>query len=180
MELYWERFEEAIIETDKQYGRYLHYIAKEIIHNEEDEKAILNDIDLRAWNSVSPEKPNHLKAFLGRITRLLSLNRLEQNKAQKRGGGQYLLSLDEFAKCIPDSSGNENLAFNIDLTDAINHFWGAWLSNKDKCSSRDIGIWALFLILQLLFVSSFHCPARLIKQQKKNKNIDLRDDKKQT
>ena len=48
MELYWERFEEAIIETDKQYGRYLHYIAKEIIHNEEDEKAILNDIDLRA------------------------------------------------------------------------------------------------------------------------------------
>ena len=48
MKLYWERFEEAIIEPDKQYGRYLHYIAKEIIYNEEDEKAIVNDTDLKA------------------------------------------------------------------------------------------------------------------------------------
>ena len=59
---------------------------------------------------------------MGRITRQLSLNRLEQNKAQKRGGGQYLLALDELAECIPDGSGSEDLASYIDLTDAINRF----------------------------------------------------------
>jgi RNA polymerase sigma-70 factor (ECF subfamily) len=122
VELYWERSEEAIKETDKQYGRYFHYIAKEILQDEEDAKDIVNDTYLKAWNSIPPERPNPLKAFLGRITRQLSLNRLEQNKAQKRGGGQYLLALDELAECIPDGSGSEDLASNIDLTDAINRF----------------------------------------------------------
>ena len=122
VELYWERSEEAIKETDKQYGRYFHYIAKEILQDEEDAKEIVNDTYLKAWNSIPPERPNPLKAFLGRITRQLSLNRLEQNKAQKRGGGQYLLALDELAECIPDGSGNEDLASNIDLTDALNRF----------------------------------------------------------
>lgn len=59
---------------------------------------------------------------MGRITRQLSLNRLEQNRAQKRGGGQYLVALDELAECIPDGSGSEDLASIIDLTDAINRF----------------------------------------------------------
>lgn len=122
VELYWERSEEAIKETDKQYGRYFHYIAKEILQDEEDAKEIVNDTYLKAWNSIPPERPNPLKAFLGRITRQLSLNQLEQNKAQKRGGGQYLLALDELAECIPDGSGSEDLASNIDLTDAINRF----------------------------------------------------------
>ncbi len=122
VELYGERSEEAIKETDKQYGRYFHYIAKEILQDEEDAKEIVNDTYLKAWNSIPPERPNPLKAFLGRITRQLSLNRLEQNKAQKRGGGQYLLALDELAECIPDGSGSEDLASNIDLTDAINRF----------------------------------------------------------
>ena len=122
VELYWERSEEAIKETDKQYGRYFHYIAKEILQDEEDAKEIVNDTYLKAWNSIPPERPNPLKAFLGRITRQLSLNRLEQNKAQKRGGGQYLLALDGLAECIPDGSGSEDLASNIDLTDAINRF----------------------------------------------------------
>ena len=85
VELYWERSEEAIKETDKLYGRYFHYIAKEILQDEEDAKEIVNDTYLKAWNSIPPERPNPLKAFLGRITRQLSLNRLEQNKAQKRG-----------------------------------------------------------------------------------------------
>ena len=122
VELYLERYEEAIKETDKQYGRYFHYIAKEILQDEEDAKEIVNDTYLKAWNSIPPERPNPLKAFLGRITRQLSLNRLEQNKAQKRGGGQYLLALDELAECIPDGSGSEDLTSNIDLTDAINRF----------------------------------------------------------
>ena len=122
VELYWERSEEAIKETDKQYGRYFHYIAKEILQDEEDAKEIVNDTYLKAWNSIPPERPDPLKAFLGRITRQLSLNRLEQNKAQKRGGGQYLLALDELAECIPNGSGSEDFASNIDLTDAINRF----------------------------------------------------------
>ena len=122
VELYLERSEEAIKETDRQYGRYFHYIAKEILQDEEDAKEIVNDTYLKAWNSIPPERPKPLKAFLGRITRQLALNRLERNKAQKRGGGQYFLALDELAECIPDGSGSEDVASDIDLSDTINHF----------------------------------------------------------
>ena len=70
VELYWGRSEEAIKETDKQYGRYFHYIAKEILQDEEDAKEIVNDTYLKAWDSIPPERPNPLKAFLGRISDL--------------------------------------------------------------------------------------------------------------
>lgn len=122
VELYWARSEDAIKETDRLYGRYFHYIAMEILHDAEDAEEIVNDTYLKAWSSIPPERPDPLKAFLGRMTRQLSINRLKQNKAQKRGGGQCLTALDELAECIPDGSESEDLASDIDLTDALNRF----------------------------------------------------------
>ena len=55
VELYWERSEEAIKETDKQYGRYFHYIAKEILQDEEDAKEIVNDTYLKAFHPTIQE-----------------------------------------------------------------------------------------------------------------------------
>ena len=120
--LYWQRSESAIAETDRHYGRYFHYIAYGILQDEEDAKETVNDTYLKAWNTMPPQRPNHLKAFLGRITRQLSINRLEQNTAAKRGGGQYALSLEELAACIPDGSSEEALVSRIALTDALNRF----------------------------------------------------------
>ena len=122
LELYWARSEDAIAETDKLYGRYFLFIAREILRNEEDAKETVNDTYLKAWNIIPPQKPNPLKAFLGRITRQLSINRLELNTAKKRGGGQYTLALDELAECIPDGSSEEALVSKIALTDALNRF----------------------------------------------------------
>ena len=122
LELYWERSEEAIAQTDKQYGRYFHFIAREILRCEEDAKEVVNDTYMKAWNTIPPHRPNPLKAFLGRITRQLSINRLELNTAQKRGGGQYHLALDELAECIPDGCGEEDLVSKIALTKALNDF----------------------------------------------------------
>lgn len=36
VELYWERSENAIVETSKKYSRYCHYISYNILHNNED------------------------------------------------------------------------------------------------------------------------------------------------
>ncbi len=120
--LFWERNEQAIEETERLYGRYMHYIANEILHNDESAKEIVNDTYLKAWNSIPPERPSPLKAFLGRITRQLSLNRLEENRAQKRGGGQSVLALDELEECIPDRSAENEIGGRIDLCDSINRF----------------------------------------------------------
>ena len=98
IELYLARAEAAIEETDRAYGRYFRSVAYGILWDEEDAEETVNDAYLKAWNIIPPERPNYLKAFLARITRQLSINRLEQNTAQKRGAGQYALILDELAE----------------------------------------------------------------------------------
>jgi len=121
IELYWARSEAAIEETDRVYGRYCHSVAFGILRDQEDAEEIVNDTWLKAWDSIPPERPHYLKGFLARITRQLSINRLEQNLAQKRGGGQYALALDELAECIPDGR-SEDLAELTALRDALNRF----------------------------------------------------------
>ena len=119
--LFWERSEEAIRETEKVYGRYLHYISYGILKNDEDAKETVNDVYLKAWNVIPPQRPNPLKAFLGRMARQLSINRLEERLAQKRGGGQYALALEELEECISHPH-EEDPADGIALQDALNKF----------------------------------------------------------
>ena len=122
VELYWERSETAIGETDRKYGRYFRSVSYGILWNKEDTEETVNDTYLKAWNSIPPERPIYLKAFLARITRQLSINRLEKNTAKKRGSGEYTLILDELAECIPDRDSGEDIADLTALRDTLNRF----------------------------------------------------------
>lgn len=99
--LFMERSEQAITETSQKYGRYCHYIAYQILRNDEDSEECVNDTYLRAWHAIPPKHPNRLQTFLGKITRHLSLNKLEKQSAQKRGGGQKEAILHELTQCLP-------------------------------------------------------------------------------
>lgn len=122
IELFWARSEAAIDETDRAYGRFCQSIAYSILRVHEDAEETVNDTWLKAWDAIPPERPHYLKGFLGRITRQLSINRLEKETAQKRGAGQYALALEELAECIPDQSRGEDLADLTALRDALNRF----------------------------------------------------------
>jgi len=104
IDLYFERSESAIAETDKKYGAYCNTIAYNILQNSEDTEECCNDTYLKLWNTIPPERPSYFKAFIGRITRNLAINMYDRNKAQKRGGGSVELCLDELEECIPDNS----------------------------------------------------------------------------
>ena len=122
VELYWERSETAIAETDKKYGTYCHYIAYNILHSEEDSQECVNDTWLSAWNAMPPHQPQKLSSFLGKITRNLALNRREQASAQKRGRGQLPYALDELTECLPDMSAETDPTDEILLREALNRF----------------------------------------------------------
>ncbi|MBQ8399748.1 MAG: sigma-70 family RNA polymerase sigma factor [Clostridia bacterium] len=122
LELYLARDERAIHETDCKYGKYLRYIANGIVYNEEDSKEIVNDTYFKSWNAIPPAHPDPLKSFLAKITRRLAINRLEKADAQKRGGGQYLLALEELEGCLASSGSVEQELDEAVLCQALNDF----------------------------------------------------------
>ena len=136
MKLYWERSEQAISETARKYGRYCHFIAYHILRNDSDSEECVNDTYLRAWNSIPPKRPNRLQTFLGKITRNLALNRYEKMSAQKRGGGQIPVILDELGECISSEIYTESIADELTVKDALNTFLGGLHTEARKIFVR--------------------------------------------
>ena len=100
IELYWQKNADAISETSNKYGSYCFTIADHILHSLEDSEECVNDTWLHAWNAMPPQRPNILRMFLAKITRSLSVNRFRARSAEKRGGGEIILVLDELADCL--------------------------------------------------------------------------------
>lgn len=121
IELFWERAEDAISETDLKYGKYCYAIAYNILHSDPDSEECVNDTYLRAWETMPPQKPNALSAYLGRITRNLALNRLSYKAREKRAEG-YVAVLDEVGEMLPDASTMPEGADDVALREAINSF----------------------------------------------------------
>lgn len=105
VELYWDRDETAIHETDARYGRYLWTIAYHVLADREDSDECVNDSYYKAWSAMPPHRPASLSSFLGRIVRQLAVDRFRRRTAQKRAVSEYALSLDELAECV--SGGEE-------------------------------------------------------------------------
>ena len=119
--LFFSRSEEAVARTAEKYGTYCRSIARNILASREDTEECLNDTWLAAWDSIPPQRPDRLSVYLGRITRNLALNRLKSQTAQKRGGGQAELVLEELRECIGQDVREEVLD-GIVLQDTINAF----------------------------------------------------------
>ena len=122
--LYWERSEQAIAETEKKYDHYLEKIAYNILNNLEDSRESVNDTYLAAWNTMPPKRPNALSAFLGKITRYISLDRWKRRSASKRGGGQTTLALDELEECVSGGENPEERLARKELLALVNRFLG--------------------------------------------------------
>lgn len=101
IELYWQRNETAINLTEEKYGSYLTKIAFNVLMDAEDCKECVNDTYMQAWESIPPNKPERLAAYLGKITRNLAINKLRDKNAAKRKANRYSISLSELEECVP-------------------------------------------------------------------------------
>ena len=101
IELYFSRDEHAIKETDRKYGKLCFRVAKNLLFNNEDSEECVNDTYLTVWNKIPPTRPNNFIAFICKITRNLSLKRLEVSNAMKRSAGT-IISMSELEKALPD------------------------------------------------------------------------------
>ena len=122
--LYNERSEKAITETDIKYGRYLRKISDNILGDREDTEECMNDSYLKVWNSIPPQVPKILKAFVARITRNTALNIYEKRKASKRCSSQVALSLEELEECLEGRDNVVSVIERKEVMKALDDFLG--------------------------------------------------------
>ena len=120
--LYWSRTETAITETASKYGSYLNSISYNILFNREDAQECVNDTYHNAWNSMPPHRPSILSTFLGKITRRISIDRWRKMRADKRGGGELNLALEELEDCVSGLGSVEDEIERCELTKLFNDF----------------------------------------------------------
>lgn len=131
IELYWQKNADAISETADRYGAYCYAIAENILNNNEDSEECVNDTWLHTWNAIPPQKPNVLRMFLAKITRNLSFDRFNLRNAEKRGGGEITLVLDELEECLAGKSDVEGVYEAMELEQCIRRFVRA-LPKRDR------------------------------------------------
>lgn len=122
VELYWQRSADAIAETHAKYGSYCHAIARNLLANAQDAEECVNDTWLGAWNAMPVHRPERLGPFLGKITRSLACNRYNAARAEKRGGGQLPLVLEELGDCVPAAPSAAQAVEDRELEQTLNRF----------------------------------------------------------
>ena len=110
IELYWQRKENAILETDNKYGEVVFRIAYNILNDKCDSEECQNDTYLDVWNAIPPTRPRALLAFIAKIARRVSIDLYRKRSNKKAIPSEFKIAIEELEYCL-QSEGNiyENL-----------------------------------------------------------------------
>ena len=122
IDLYWQRNDCAIEESDRKYGHYCHTIAYNICSSSEDSEECVSDTWFKSWNLMPPKRPEVLRSFFGSICRNLALDLWRHRRAVKRGGGEIEFVYDELSDCISGGTEPEIIVEANELEAAIRDF----------------------------------------------------------
>ena len=123
VELFWLRDESALSAAAAKYGPYCKTIANNILRDVFDAEECVNDTYIGAWNSMPDNRPERLGHYLGKMTRWIALNRLDERRSQKRGGNfPRALPYDELVDCVSSSASAEDVVELKEICAAINRF----------------------------------------------------------
>lgn len=127
--MYFERNEKALSETIEQYGAMLIRFAGRFLKDKRNVEECVNDTYAKAWNSIPPNCPDNLFAYLAKICRCTAFKIIEKETAQKRSV-QLVELTTEMAECLPDR--NNEYSSNDRIPELINEYLK--MQNKDKCA----------------------------------------------
>ncbi len=168
--LYFARNETAIQETDSKYGKLCYSVADGILHRKEDNEECVNSTYLAAWNTMPPQKPNYLAAFLCRITRNLSLKKYESAHAKKRGA-EFEVALSELEEVLPSNADVHKAVESKELGEALSRFLRTL-----KREERNIFIrryWYFYTVKEI--AAAYSCSESKIKSQVARTRIKLKE-----
>lgn len=122
VELYRQRDERAIRETDAKYKNFLLSIARNIVRDPSDSEECLNDAYVGVWNAIPPARPISLKAFLATVMRRTAIDRYKASRRQKRMASELTVSLSEVEDFIADGNGVDSEAEARELGRILSDF----------------------------------------------------------
>ena len=122
MDLYFERNERAIKETDAKYRTRLLYLARNIVHDAQDAEEVLNDTYVRVWNSIPPARPDSFEAFVLSIMRRTAINRYKAARRQKRVPAELVSSLSDLDDMLSDGDSFHSEQQARELGDLLTAF----------------------------------------------------------
>ena len=120
--LFFERDESAITEARVKYGRSMLRQAGNLLFDPEDRSEVVSDALLAAWDSIPPNRPRALGAYLSKLVRQISIDRLRRLSAKKRGSGGYPLPLSELGEIASNEGSPENELDKKLLDEAVSRF----------------------------------------------------------
>ena len=135
IELFNNRNQQAIEKTAEKYGNYCYAVSYNILANHEDCEECVNDTYMKAWQTIPPEYPKIFSAYLGKITRNLSLDKYRRYSSEKRGGSVHQIVFQEFENYLP-SEKHDNIIDEFELTEIINNFLRSLPAEKRKIFVR--------------------------------------------
>lgn len=158
--LYNARSEQAIAVTKNQYGRFCYGIAMNILRSPEDAEECENDTYHAAWRRIPPDQPRTLRAYLGTITRNLSISRYRAIRAAKRSPNVEIL-FSELEDCVSSKDCvDENIAAK-ELSETISR----WLCGLSR-EARALFVWRYWYGESVSELSArFQMPNSRISQQ---------------
>ena len=133
IDLYWARNEDAILETHSKYGAFLYRIAKNILRDTRDCEECRNDVYLKTWNAIPPNRPSVLRLFLAKIQRNIAIDRYYMNMKKRSIPSEMTISLEEWTAEIPAVGDLTDGLEAEDLGKIINSFLYD-LSEQDRYS----------------------------------------------
>lgn len=127
--LLWQRKESALDEILHRYGQMLKSFARRLLPTAQDVEECVNDALLDIWNTIPPKQPASVASYAVMLTRRRAVDQLRRMTAKKRGGGIYLVALEELGESIPGGAEFDEDGENI--REAINSFLDS-LSPRDR------------------------------------------------
>ncbi|MBQ7700122.1 MAG: sigma-70 family RNA polymerase sigma factor [Clostridia bacterium] len=120
VDLYWARSEDAIRQTEIKYGKMLYSVSYSLTSSSRDSEECVNDTYLQAWKRMPTDRPDMLGAYLAKITRALSVDRVRRETAEKRGGAGAVT--EELSELIPSDFSMDEHIDNEALKQALDGF----------------------------------------------------------
>lgn len=124
-----KRDDKGLKELSKKFTRLILKITRNILSSQTDAEECVNDTLMAVWDAIPPDKPGNLAAYISKIARRKTLNRLRYNTAPMRNS-DLLSELDE---CLPSNMRSvEESAELAELTAALN----SWLDTLSEPHKR--------------------------------------------